>query len=415
MLRQQAFKFELMPNGEQERDMGRFAGACRFVYNKALATQQTNYANGGKYIRYETLAKSLTAWRNDPATSWLKAAPYHALQQALKNLDRAYKNFFTKKADFPVFKRKFGGSSFKFPDAKQFKLDEPNARIFFPKLGWIRYRKSRNVLGALKNVTISQSAGKWFVSVQTEREVEIPVPTATSSVGIDVGIARFATFSDSSFAAPLSSFKRHEARLARYQRRMSRKKKFSANWKKVKAKITKCHSQIAYARKDYLHQLTSTISQSHALVCVEDLQIKNMSKSASGTQASPGKKVAAKSGLNKSILDQGWFEFRRQLEYKLNWRGGLLLAVPAPYTSQTCPECGHVAKENRQSQAKFLCVACSYADNADRVGAMNILERGQRLLACGEDGSVSGSNTAKQPVSVKQEPTEVTRQGVILV
>jgi putative transposase len=140
-----------------------------------------------------------------------------------------------------------------------------------------------------------------------------------------------------------------------------------------------------------------------------------MSKSASGTQASPGKKVAAKSGLNKAILDQGWFEFRRQLEYKLNWQGVLLLAVPVHYTSQTCPECGHVAKENRQTQTKFLCVACSYGNNADRVGALNILERGLRLLACGEVGSVSCSNTAKQPDSVKQEPTEVTRQGAILV
>jgi putative transposase len=412
MQRLQAFKFELMPDGEQQRDMRRFAGACRFVYNKALALQKTNYEAGGKFIGYVALAKSLTDWRNGTETPWLKEAPCHPLQHALKDLERAYKNFFAKRADFPRFKRKGSGESFRYPDGKQFEIDQANNRIKLPKLGWIRYRNSRVVLGQAKNITISQSGGKWYASIQTEREVPQPLPTATTSIGIDVGIARFATMSDGSFIAPLNSFKKHQQRLARYQRRMSRKVKFSNNWKKEKTKVQKVHTCIANARKDFLHKTTTTISQNHALVCIEDLQVRNMSKSSKGNSEQHGKRVSQKSGLNRPILDQGWGEFRRQLEYKMAWSGGILLAVPAHHTSQTCPCCGHVAKENRQTQAKFLCVDCGYAENADVVGAINVLERGQRLLACGEDGSGRGRKTTTKPASAKQEPTEETMQEV---
>ncbi len=137
-----------------------------------------------------------------------------------------------------------------------------------------------------------------------------------------------------------------------------------------------------------------------------------MNKSSAGTTETPGKNVAAKSGLNKSILDQGWFEFRRQLEYKLNWNGGILIPVPAHYTSQTCPACGHVAKENRKTQARFVCVDCGHEENADVVGAKNVLARGHRVAACGEDGSDSGRKTRTKPASMKQEPTEVTIREV---
>ena len=130
-----------------------------------------------------------------------------------------------------------------------------------------------------------------------------------------------------------------------------------------------------------------------------------MSKSAAGSVEVPGRKVKQKSGLNKSILDQGWGEFRRQLEYKQAWLGGEVLAVPPHNTSRTCPACGHVSAENRQTQAKFECVECGYENNADVVGAINILERGHRLLACGE--------LAQSGLSVNQEPAEVTQVLVV--
>ena len=402
MKRLQAFKFELQPNGEQARSMRRFAGSCRFVFNKALAIQKENHEVGEKFIGYVAMAKLLTGWRNSPETRWLSDAPVHPLQHALKDLERAYKNFFAKRADFPRFKKKGMGDSFRYPDQKQFKIDQPNNRIFLPKLGWIRYRNSRDILGVAKNITVSANGGKWFVSIQTEREVEQPVHPATSIVGIDVGITRFATLSDGSHIEPLNSFRKHQQRLARYQRAMSRKTKFSSNWKKAKARVQKIHSRIANARRDFLHKTTSTISKNHAIVCIEDLQVRNMSRSAAGSSDSPGRNVKAKSGLNKSILDQGWFEFRRQLEYKQVWLGGDVLAVPARNTSRTCPVCGHVSADNRQTQAKFACVDCGYENNADMVGAINVLERGHRLLACGE--------LAQSGRSVKQEPAEAPQE-----
>ena len=387
MQRLQAFKYELMPNGEQQRQMRRFAGSCRFVFNKALALQKERYEQGEKKLGYAGLCKELTAWRNSTETAWLAGAPVHPLQQTLKDLERAYSNFFAKRADFPRFKKKGRHDSFRYPDPKQIKLDQGNSRVFLPKLGWIRYRNSREVLGAVKNVTVSQSCGKWFVSIQTEREVEQPIPNG-GAVGIDMGIARFATLSDGTFYAPLNSFKRHEDRLRRAQQAMSRKVKFSSNWKKAKARVQKIHSHIGNARRDFLHKCSTTISQNHAIVCIEDLQVRNMSKSAAGTTDAPGRNVRAKSGLNKAILDQGWFEFRRQLDYKLQWGGGHLIAVPPRNTSRTCPACDHVSADNRTSQAKFACVECGFEENADLVGAINILRAGHARCACEVSGAV---------------------------
>lgn len=408
MKRLQAFKFELMPNGEQEQDMRRFAGARRFVYNRALDIQKANHESGGKYIGYVDMANRLPEWKKEK--EWLKEPPSQILQQALKDADRAYKNFFEKRAGFPCRKKKGRGDSFRFPQG--FEIDQANSRIKLPKLGWVRYRNSRGILGTAKNITVNQSGGKWFVSIQTEREVEQPVPTATSAIGIDVGVVRFATMSDGTHINPLDSFKKHERRLKKYQRRMCRKVKFSKNWHKAKRKVQKIHTRIANARKDFLHKATTEISKNHAMVAIEDLQVSNMSKSNKGTIEAPGKNVAQKSGLNKAILDQGWFEFRRQLEYKLNWNSGILIPVPAHYTSQTCPACGHVAKENRQTQARFVCVDCGHEENADVVGAMNVLARGYRVAACGEDVRRAKVARPKRAASAKQEPTEATRREV---
>ena len=388
MQRLQAFKYELRPDGQQERQIRRFAGSCRFVFNKALALQKERYERGEKKLGYAGLCKLLTEWRNSTETAWLADAPVHPLQQTLKDLERAYSNFFARRADFPRFKKKGQSDSFRYPDPKQIKLDQANSRVFLPKLGWLRYRNSRKVLGTVRNVTVSQSCGKWFVSIQTEREVEQPVPQATTAVGIDMGVTRFATLSDGTFYAPLNSFKRHETALRKAQQAMSRKTKFSNNWKKAKARVQRIHSRIGNARRDYLHKCSTTVSQNHAMVCIENLQVRNMSKSAAGTADAPGRNVRAKSGLNKSILDQGWFEFRRQLDYKLAWNGGYLIAVPPQNTSRSCPCCGHVSAENRQTQARFECVECGFEENADLVGAINVLRAGHARFACEVSGAV---------------------------
>ena len=352
--RLRTFKFETRPSGQQKQRMRRFAGSRRFVFNRALALQKECHKQGEKRLGYAGLCQLLTAWRHAPETAWLADAPVHPLQQALKDLEQAYAHFFAKRCRLPRFKKKGRSESFRYPDPKQIKLDQANGRLFLPKLGWLRYRNSRKVLGEVKQVAVCQLCEKWFVSIQTERCVEPPLPQG-GAVGIDLGITRFATLSDGAFYAPLNSFKRHETALRKAQQAMSRKTTSSNNWKKAKGRVQRLHARIRNGRRDELHKTTTTISKNHAIVCIEDLKVRNMSKSAAGSTEQPGTHVRAKSGLNKSILDQGWFEFRRQLAYKLQWSGGLMIPVPPQNTSRTYPRCGHVSKDNRQTQSRFAC------------------------------------------------------------
>ena len=377
--------------------MRRFAGACRFVFNRALARQNENHETGNKYIPYGKMASWLVEWKNATETQWLKDAQSQPLQQSLKDLERAYKNFFRKRAAFPRFKKRGQNDAFRYPQGV--KLDQENSRIFLPKLGWMRYRNSRQVTGVVKNVTVSQSCGKWYISIQTESEVSTPVHPSASMVGLDAGVAKLATLSDGTVFEPVNSFQKNQKTLARLQRQLSRKVKFSNNWQKQKRKIQRLHSRIANIRRDYLHKVTTTVSKNHAMIVIEDLKVSNMSKSAAGTVSQPGRNVRAKSGLNRSILDQGWYEMRRQLEYKQLWSGGQVLAVPPAYTSQRCACCGHTAKENRLSQSQFRCQVCGYTANADVNGARNILAAGHAVLACGE--------MVQSGRPLKQEPTEM--------
>lgn len=378
--------------------MGRSCGCRRYVFNRALALQKARHAAGEKHLSYADLCRQLTAWKAETGTAWLKEVHSQVLQQALKDLDRAYRNFFQGRAAFPRFKKKGQNDAFRNPQGVR--LDQPNGRVYLPKLGWMRYRASRFVEGEIGQVTVSRHAGRWFVSVQTEREVKQPVHPAKTLVGIDVGVARFATLSDGTHIEPVDAFRSAEVALAKAQRAMSRKVKFSRNWRKAKAKVQKVQARIARIRSDFLHKASTTISKNHAVVCVEDLDVRAMTASAAGTVEEPGKKVRQKAGLNKAILDQGWGELRRQLGYKQDWRGGWLLAVPAPYTSQTCPECDHVAAANRPSQAVFRCVACGHEAHADDVASINIARAGHARLACGDTSPVGAS--AQEPAEVGQ-------------
>ena len=386
-MRLQAFKFNLRPNGEQIRNLRQFAGSVRFVYNKALALNVERYEKKEKRLGYAGLCALLPNWKMEH--EFLSAVPAQALQQSLKNLERAYTNFFRKRADFPKFKKKGQRESFRIPQA--FVIDNQNGRIKLPKLGWMRYRKSQDILGEASNVMVSESCGKWYVSVQTEREAETPQHPSTSAVGMDWGVVNFVTLSDGEVVDQCQPLKKFLPKLAKLQRRMARKKKFSKNWRKAKARITKLHTKVANIRKDFVHKVSNDISKNHVVVVIEDLHVKNMSKSAT-------KKVAQKSGLNRSILDASPFELRRQLEYKTQWQGGLLVPVPPQNTSRKCPECGHLSAENRKSQAKFVCVECEFSANADFVGAVNIREAGLASLACSQPSSDERASC--------QEPTE---------
>ncbi len=367
-----AFKFRLKVSTETNQKLANYAGGCRFVWNKALALNLDRLNKKQPILRYDALDFWSKLWKQSDEYGFLKDLPSQVLQQKLMDLDKAFKDAFDKNQPFkriPVFKRK-GQSvdSIRYPQG--FKIDQQANKVFLPKIGSVRYRNSRKIVGTPKNVTVSRKGKHWYVSIQVEYETPKMTHKSTSAIGIDMGVKRFVTLSDGTFIEPLNSFKKSAEKLATLQRKLKHKKKFSKNWQKQKAKITKHHEQIASARRDYLHKKSTAICENQAVICIEDLKIKNMSK------AAKLKNVKQKSGLNKAILDQGWGMFFDMLTYKQDWNGGMVIKVPPQYTSQECPSCHHIAKENRPTQAEFVCVECGYKNHADVVGAINVLTRG---------------------------------------
>jgi putative transposase len=399
-----AYKVQLKTNVEIETKLVRFCGSARFLWNKSLALNLERLENKEGMLWYNQLAGYLTCWKQSEECSFLKECPSQVLQQKLMDLDRAFRDAFDKNQPMkrmPVYKKKGRGDSIRFPQG--YKID--NRRLFLPKIGWVGFFRSHTIEGRIKNITVSTRGGKWYASVQVEQEHPAVKHPSDSEIGIDAGVKCFAAFSDGTMVNGVNSFRKHEDSLAREQRKLSRKKKGSNNWKKQKQRIAHVHLSIANVRSDFLHKLSTEICNNHARVYIEELNIKNMSASAKGTIEDPGRNVKAKSGLNKSILDQGWYEFRRQLGYKLSWGGGQLLEVDYRFTSQTCSDCGYSAKGNRRSQEIFRCLACGHEDNADVNASKNILTVGQTGMACGSNcisdrkQEPAGSREAVLPVA----------------
>ena len=433
------YKFRLIvPNSDTERQLTKIVGGSRFVWNKALALVkqddedyrtmvQMSKMNGGdaegistffKFNPYNQLSAMLTQWKQQPETAFLKESYSKSLQITLEELGQAVAEAKSKSNPkrYPVFKKRGLKDSFSWNGTV--KHDIENNRIFVPKIGYISYHKSRETLGTVKNVTISKQSGNWYVSLQTERplsQVNPELVNANQAIGIDVGIAKAVSASDaisfeyqgkqitSNQLDSVNPLREHQAKLAKLQKDFARKTKFSRNWNKQKAKISKLYSKIANIRNDFAHKVTTAISKSYAYVTVEALKVKNMSKSAKGTAAKHGKMVKQKSGLNKSILDQGWGMFRQFLAYKLKYNYGTeLIEVNPQYTSQRCSGCGHTHADNRKIQASFKCVKCGLSMNADLNASLNIKAAGLAVLACGVDGMPSIQNA-----TMKQEPTEL--------
>ncbi len=272
-------------------------------------------------------------------------------------------------------------------------------------IGVVKFRKSQDILGEIKNVTISKHVGKWYVSFGVENIIEQPTHPSKSAIGVDLGVKKLVTTSNGQVFEPINSFKANQVKLARLQRKLKNKTKFSENWKKLNLKINKPHHHIANIRHDYLHKVTTTLSKNHAMIVVEDLKVANMSKSAKGSIEEKGKNLKAKSGLNKSILDQGWSILVGMLEYKQQWRGGLLVKVDPKYTSQTCSSCGHVAKGNRLTQAKFECAAYGSDANADVSASRNILAVGHTPFCLWREDAIKVAlRSRKQAKSVRKSP-----------
>ncbi|MCG3808805.1 RNA-guided endonuclease InsQ/TnpB family protein [Psychrobacter aquimaris] len=420
-----AYKFRLEPNTEQEIILNNLVGSARFVWNQVLAISFEMFAKDA-FINATNLVNKIMDLKSNPDFEFLKTSSNAvSLQQKVRDLASAWSRFFDPKvharlkenkkkprkpkffklADgteiqrrplMPQFKRKSDGrDSIRLVQFDKYCRVEGN-RVKLPNgVGLVTFRKSQDIIGTIKNVTISKKLGHWYVSFGTERELdENPRHPATSAIGLDMGISKLLTTSNGQYIKPKNSFKANQIKLAKLQRQLSRKVLFSQNWKKQNRKIQKLHSHIANIRHDYLHKITTRISKNHAMIACEDLKVANMSKSASGSVENKGRHVKAKSGLNKSILDQGWGMMVDMLEYKQHWQGGLLIKVNPRYTSQTCSECQHIAVDNRQTQSKFECVKCMYVANADFNAARNILAAGHAVLSA--EGGCSKGRPLKQ-------------------
>lgn len=370
-----------------EAPLRRAIGCARFVWNEVLAFNELRHERGEQRLGYAAMCEYLLYLKNE--YPFLREAPSQALQQTLKDLAAAYKRAFNPKLPnrMPRFKKRGRTQGIRIP--QKFKINA--STVYLPRIGWIGFRKSREIEGVPKNITLSHDGHDWFITVQTEREFAPSVHPSDSVVGIDLGVAHFAALSDGTFIEGANAEKKHGRRLAYFQRQMARKRKFSANWQKAKTRISRLQRKIANIRADVIHKASTRVSKNHAVVVLEDLRITNMTASARGSTDKPGTNVRAKSGLNRRILDQGWGEFRRQLAYKLSWGNGALVLVDPRNTSRACSACGHTCAENRRTQAAFHCVACGWTSNADTNAAINILRRaGLARIACG-DSSTDGS------------------------
>ena len=429
-----AYKFRLEPNAEQELVLNKLLGSARFVWNQILAVSFEMLANNER-INKVNLVNKIPELRKKPECAFLENSSNGvSLQQKVRDLGDAWGKFFNKKEQAKLKQKPFRAKKprfFKLSDGGEVQLRPLMPRfkkksdgydsiriVQFGRYCWVKgnqvklpndigvvkFRKSQNIVGEIKNVTISKHVGKWYVSFGAENTVEAPVHPSKSAVGIDLGVKKLITTSSGQVFDPINSFKANQVKLARLQRKLRKKNKFSQNWKKLNLKINTLHHHIANIRHDYLHKVTTTLSKNHAMIVVEDLKVANMSKSAKGSIEKKGKNVKAKSGLNKSILDQGWSMLVNMLVYKQQWRGGLFVKVDPRYTSQTCSSCGHVAKENRLTQANFSCVECSFGENADINASRNILAVGHTVLSV--EGGCGKGRLAKQKASeIREEVT----------
>jgi putative transposase len=330
--------------------------------------------------------KELSALKDE--APWLRDVPHHPLQQAIADLDKAFRNFFEGRASFPQYRKRSDRDSFRYPDPKQFRIGP--RRVFLPKAGWVPWVQHRPIEGTPKNLTVSRDADCWFVSVQCQIEVPEPPPNFGPAVGIDIGIAKPVTLSMGEPIMLPRTTERERHKLATLQRKVSRKTKGSQNQRKARSAVARFQARLVRRRKDAAHKATTKIAKSHGVIVMEDLKVRNMTASAAGTVEQPGRNVRAKAGLNRSLLDVAPSQIRQMLEYKAAWYGAQIIAVNPAYTSQRCSGCGHVHADNRLSQSAFLCQSCGHADNADLNAAKNILKLG--LETGGLPGLVCGSS-----------------------
>ena len=391
--RLRALVFRLEPDRQQEAFLGRIGDCSRYVFNWALgyredvwlAVQCSGATGVACSLGYNHLAGYLSQLRE--TCPFLKEAPYHCLQQALKDLDRAFDRFFAKVARYPRFRRKGRWTpSFRFPDPKQ--LEVNGRAIKLPKLGWVKLRRhGRPIPGVVKQVTVKCVAGHWQCSVLIEEEYALSAAPTGPAIGLDVGVVHSAAIVASDGSERIVSLPvatpAEEANLRRMARTVARRTRGSRRHAKALLRRRRYQSHIISRVMDARHKLTTQLAKNHGLIAFEALAIKSMTQSARGTVESPGKSVRRKAGLNRGLLAQGMGETRRQLLYKALWASGKTVQVDPAYSSQRCSCCDHVSPENRPTRERFACTSCGHTEHADINAARNHLRAGLEIIQRG--------------------------------
>lgn len=386
------FRFKLVPSQEQEVTFRQTAGVCRLIYN--LAWEQRRIWGREHRLGFVSQSRELTEMRAQ--YDWVAAVPQSCQEQALRDLDKAFVNFFTGRAKFPTPRRKDVDDSFCFR-GREIKVRRINAKwsaVRLPKIGWVKFRDTRPMRGDIRTVTISPGPIGWHVSFGCAIEHEAPA-NICPAVGIDRGIANTIMLSTGEALSVPLSLEAIDRRHRVAQHILARRKKGSNRRRRQLRRIAKLSARRARIRSDWHHRAGRSIADRFGTVVMEELKIRNMTASARGTIEEPGSKVAQKSGLNRSILNQGWGSFATILGYKLEERGGTLVLVDPKYTSQSCSDCGTVDRESRESQAVFACRHCGFRAHADQNAAINILRR----------------NTASMRMEDRHWPTDEVRTG----
>jgi putative transposase len=357
-----AHKIELKPNNKQRTYFAKASGTARFSYNWALDQWQKQYQSHKENPDLPKptqggLRKQLNAIKRIEYP-WMLEVTKNAPQMAIIQLGEAFKRFFKGQASYPKFKKKGIHDSFTITN-DQFLLNESLNRIRIPNLGWVRLRESLRFSGKILSATISRQANKWFVSISVETDDLSHLRKAENQgiVGVDLGISSLATHSTGEVVTGSKPLKTLLSRLKNLSRNLSKKQKGSANWYKAKAKLAKLHARISNIRKDTLHKLTSNLTRRFCVIGIEDLNVKGM--------LSNGK-------LARHIVDMGFYEFKRQLEYKAQMRGNLIVIADRWYpSSKTCSACGAVKQDLTLKNRIFTC-ECGHTQDRDLNAAINL-------------------------------------------
>jgi putative transposase len=388
-----AFQYKLAATPQQEALLWQFAGVCRLVYNLALEQRRDWWRHyrrqtGGR-LNYVAQARELTALRAE--FDWIAAVHVTPQQQALRDLDRAYANFFAGRAGYPTPRKRGVKDAFRYQgrEIETRKLNSKWSAVRLPKIGWVKFRDTRPVRGKLLNVTVVHSRNGWHVTYACEMASRDAATSNLPAVGIDRGVANTLTLSTGEHLRMPGSLAEIERKKRRAQRVVARRKRGSARYAKAQRRVAALQARGARIRQDWRHKASLGLAQSFGTVVLENLATRNMTRSAKGTADAPGTNVRQKAGLNRAILDQGWHGFETVLAYKLEERGGHLCKVDPRYTSQTCSACGAVDRGSRESQASFCCRTCGFRAHADHNAAINILRRNTASMLVEEDHWVS--------------------------